>query len=156
MSEKDPERGKWIPVAIIAFFVVVAIANVVFLYYAMKTHPGLETEDAYEEGLNYNDELARAEASKELGWQGTLTVGEGGKLVVSIVDSAGDPIPDLAVSAVAVWPVKEGFDTEIIFAPEGDAYSAAPALPMSGQWEIRLRAEDAAGNVYRFAERVVL
>ena len=156
MTEIDEKRGRLIPVAIIAFFVVVAIVNVIFLYFAFETHPGLETEDAYDTGLNYNDEIERQKEYAALGWQGAIEHTPEGRVVVSIRDKDGNPVSGLTVTAIAVWPVKEGFDTGVSFEEEGDVYAAEPKLPKEGQWEFRITATDDQGHTYRFAERVMM
>ena len=51
-------RDTWIPWAFVGFFLVVFAVNGAMMTIAFKTWTGLDTENAYQEGLAYNDRLA--------------------------------------------------------------------------------------------------
>ena len=71
-------------------------------------------------------------------------------------DAAGAPVVGAEVQARFVRPTSEGQDVDAQLAPVGAGdYAADVALPLRGQWEIRLQA-DAAGGTWRQVQRVVL
>jgi len=54
MHNKESFRDRIIPLYFVAFFVVIAIFDGIFVYLATSTHSGVVTENAYQKGLNYN------------------------------------------------------------------------------------------------------
>ena len=53
----DERRSRWIPWAFVAFFGVVLAANAAMVVIALASWPGLETQQAYQRGLAYDDAL---------------------------------------------------------------------------------------------------
>lgn len=144
-SPARPPRS-WIPWAFVGFFVAVFAANGAMVYLAFSSWTGISTEDAYRRGITYNQVLADAEAHKALGWRLDISfVPEGrlrGRLRASLVDRAGAPLVDAAVTARLVRPTHEGYDQTIALAQAAgaDRYEAEVAFPLPGQWEVRARA----------------
>lgn len=153
--------GRHVLLMLLGFFGAVAAANAVFIYLAVSSFPGLETENAYARGLAYNETLRDAEAQRKLGWSVTLdhaaTEGGGQRLTVSIRDRAGVPLADLAVAGVLRRPTHEGMDQSLDFRPLGAGrYAAEPSLPAAGQWDIRLSATARDGAFYLLERRLWL
>ncbi len=147
MREKveKPRRGHWIPWAFGAFFLVVLIANGTMVYIGMTTWTGLVSENYYEEGRNYNRNIAAAEAQAALGWQldieARLRSGFEGELLVDLRDRQGAPITDAEVTARFVRPTSEGNDFAVALADAGDGrYRTVFTLPLTGLWEIHVDA----------------
>ena len=69
MSEniKKPLSVRIIPWYFVMFFTVLAIVNIIFVTMANKTHPGVVNDNAYKDGLNYNEVIAMAERGEALG-----------------------------------------------------------------------------------------
>ena len=53
-------RGRWIPWLFVGFLVVVAAVNGVMIWYALSSWTGLAANQAYDNGLTYNQNLAAA------------------------------------------------------------------------------------------------
>ena len=69
MSRRAREiTGRTVLLSLVAFFGVVFAVNGVFFWFASDSWTGLSTEDAYRKGIAFNDQLARADAQKRLGW----------------------------------------------------------------------------------------
>lgn len=156
----DDRRSLWIPWAFGGIFAVFLIANGVMLYFAGRSWTGLETEGAYEKGLAYNDAIAAAEAQAALGWQVGVQAGpaEAGRawVEVRLADRKGRPVTPYRVWARLVRPTHAGHDREAeLTATAAGRYRALIDLPLSGQWDLRLRIEH-AGGVYRANRRVFL
>ncbi len=60
-------RGRHVLIAMVAFFGLIALANGIFLYYALTTFGGGEKGSPYRSGLRYNETLAEAAIAAELG-----------------------------------------------------------------------------------------
>ena len=47
--------GRRVLIFFVAFFLVIIVVNGIFMLAALRTHKGVVTENAYEEGLNYEE-----------------------------------------------------------------------------------------------------
>lgn len=148
MRGRRPD-GWWYPWLFVGGMGVVVLANAAMVAIALGTWTGLETEGHYQKGLEYNRNLAAAEAQAALGWTLTLdaapTARSGESHVVDLhlvlADRDGRPLNNLDVSVMLIRPTHEGFDQEVRLLPAGDgAYAATVKLPLPGQWEARVLA----------------
>jgi len=148
------------PWLIVAFFAVVIAANAVFIYLAVTTYSGLDTAQAYEEGLHYNRFLRAAAEQAELGWQATIEArreADGEAVVVATLRGPdGQPIDGLDAVGRIVRPTRKGADVSVTFSGEGEGrYRAQARLPFPGQWEVRILWRDGARS-FRVSKRVIL
>jgi nitrogen fixation protein FixH len=153
-------RGRWIPWTFVGGFGVVILANAVLIVFALSSWSGLETEQAYQKGLAYNEAIATAEAQAARGWRASLGFEPrgplSGELVVSFADAEGEPVSGLAVTARLIRPTHEGFDHETALAPTGAGRYAVPLdFPLAGQWQVRIEALS-RGEPYRLSERIIV
>ena len=159
---KSPRTGRffghWIPWVFVGLFLLVLAANSTMIVIAVSTFTGLETTNAYEKGLNYNNRLAAAAEQESLGWKADLSVTLLGEqqvaLVLQLNDRLGSPITSAEIEAVLLRPVQEGHDLTIRLDHQGHGrYGAETALPLPGQWDVQLTAMARDKN-YRLAERI--
>ncbi len=153
-------RSWWIPWAFVGFFVVVLGANGIMVFFAFDSWTGLATEDAYTKGLAYNEQIADARDQQSLGWKTELNFApngtQRGRLELNLKDRHGTPIEGASVMAAFVRPTHAGHDIELVLEPAGvGRYAAEIALPLAGQWDVRLRAEHERGD-YRLERRIVV
>ncbi len=153
-------RSWWIPWAFVGFFLVVFGANGIMVFFAFNSWTGLATEDAYIKGLAYNEQIADARDQQTLGWKAELGFApngaQRGTLELDLKDRHGTPISGADVTAVFVRPTHAGHDLEITLENAGGGlYAAEVALPLAGQWDVRLRAEHERGG-YRVERRIVV
>lgn len=151
---RDPERqrrrrpdGWWYPWIFVAGMLVVIAVNGVLVAYAVDSFPGLDTENAYRKGLNYNRTIAAAQEQAERGWQMQFDVTPGAvdgeareaSLRVRLQDRGGVPLSRLEVGAILTRPAQGGFDQTVALAPLGEGtYAATVRLPMPGGWQVRI------------------
>ena len=157
----EPITGRDVLVMLLGLFGLVVAVNGVFIYFAVTSFSGLETENAYVKGLAYNETLRAADAQRALGWTVELSHRpvDGGleDVAVSFRDEGGNPVENLAVDAVLRRPVDDGFDRNIALEPLGAGrYGAAFALPLRGQWDVHLKATAPDGTAYRLERRLWL
>ena len=156
----EGRRSLWIPWALCGVFAVFLIANGTMVFFAARSWTGLETEQAYEKGLAYNDTLAAADAQAALGWQVAVEAGDAAPgeawVEVSLADRQGHPIVASQVLARLVRPTHVGYDREAALTPVGAGrYRGTVELPLAGQWDLKVSVAH-AGGVYRTTRRVVL
>ena len=135
-----PIRGRWIPWLFVGMFLVVSAVNGVMIWYALSSWTGLAANEAYDQGLTYNRNLAAAARQARLGWSPKLSVrtdGDGAEIELAVTDAERRPVTDAAVVVDFERPTFEGADFAVAlsaFAP--GRYRARLASPQSGVWNL--------------------
>ena len=154
------DRDAWIPWSFVGFFAVVLLANGIMIFVALNTWTGMSTDDPYDRGLNFNDQIAEARAQDELGWTVTLefaqTGAESGQLQLAMADAWGNWLDRAVVRAQLVRPSHHGddFEAELSYAGFG-VYATDIRFPMPGLWDVRVQADHERGT-YRLHDRIFL
>ncbi len=157
--------GWWYPYIYVGVFGVVLAVNLIFMYSAVHTFTGLSTDQAYDKGLKYNQEIQAAKQQQALGWTVTTEVrakdpaanaAHNADIIVTFLDKEGKPVTGLEGKADFIRPTSEGHDSSAPVAEQGQGrYMVAAALPLGGQWELEVIAR--RGDVsYQFAQRIYL
>lgn len=133
-------RDKWIPWYFVAFFVVLALLDGIFVWLAMSTHRGVVTEQSYQKGLRYNNTLLASDAQDALAWQGTITM-KGAALAFSLRDQYGESLQVAEVTAHFTRPIESGYDfsTRLEETAPG-VYKSDVSFPLKGQWDVTISA----------------
>lgn len=144
-----PRWSRFIPWIFVGGFAIVVAVNGTLIYFAQSSFSGLDTEHAYERGLDYNRALEAAAAQDEVGWQGRITLAEADdgrhELAVQFADKQAMPIDSLSVEAHLRRPSNAGMDLSVPLQRQGNGrYAAAITLPAPGQWDVRIVARDGA------------
>ena len=156
---EDPgmtKRYRLIPWYIVAFFVVVAVLDGIFVYVATSTHTGVVTEHAYDEGLAYNETVAAADAQKQLGWQSEIVLTGNRMLSFSLKDTDGKPLTGAVVKAQFMRPTQAGMDFSLELSESADGvYTAPVTFPVDGLWDVRVFALEGEHD-FQAHERLVV
>lgn len=138
-TQVKPYTGKRILAWFVGFFLVVFSANGIMTYFALNTWTGLETEDSYVKGLNYNRELESAREQMASGWEMDIVTKpetQNGRFEVQLAYPESAIAPS-EVKATFIRAVVEGYDQEITLSPMGNGLYGAPIdLPLAGQWDV--------------------
>jgi nitrogen fixation protein FixH len=156
-----PLTGRRVLTIALTAFGLVLLINSVFIYLALDTFSGLSTDDAYVRGLRYNETLAANEAQQRLGWTADVAVDRAAdgqvSMRVGLRDASDTPLAGLVLSGELRRPVREGRDHQVIFeAIAPGQYRARIAGVDAGQWDLALRAVNAAGAEFRREQRLWL
>ncbi len=156
-----PITGRTVLFWIVGFFLVVFVANGVFLWLALGSFPGTVVDSSYKAGLTYNSEIAAAKAQDSRHWQVVADIerahdGTAG-ITVTARDAAGNPLPGLAVSATLSRPTTSGADHEVVLT-EGELgrYTGVTDGLAPGQWIVELVADRGDGATFRSRNRLFL
>jgi nitrogen fixation protein FixH len=138
----DGVKGRHVLMSLIGFFGVMLIANGLFVYFALSTFTGSDS-DPYRRGLHYNETLAAAERQAEKGWQSALSYDEGKqRLSLGLIDHQSRPVTGLQIEAVVGRPVTDKEDHALLLKEEASGvYSADIDLP-PGQWVVSATTQD--------------
>ncbi|MEO1251765.1 MAG: FixH family protein [Pseudomonadota bacterium] len=153
-------RGKHVLAMMLGFFLVIVIANTIFITLAVRSFPGEQEKKSYVQGLRFNDELARREAQAELGWSVSVAKARlgmtGAELTLRFTED-DRPLNALAVDAVLSRPADDHQDQNLSFAPIGDGVYVAEAPGAgAGMWNLKARAVGPEGDEFRFDTRLEL
>ncbi|MEM7021899.1 MAG: FixH family protein [Pseudomonadota bacterium] len=151
---------RWIPWLFAGLFMIVLAVNGSMIFVAFTTFPGLETTNAYQRGLAYNQQIAAVDEQEALGWTvGFDVTQEEGRRValrLDLEDRFGNFVRNAVVQGRFMRPTHEGVDRTVTLDYQtGGRYEARVDLPLDGQWDLHL-AVDAAGQTYLISERVFL
>lgn len=144
MSGRDarparPLTGRAVLAIALGAFGVVIAANLVLVFSATGTFPGLVVPNSYVASQDFDRDRAAQEA---LGWTVALTA-EGAELVLAVTDRDGRPVPGLAVTARLARPATDAAASDLAFAGSDGTYRAPNRLA-PGLWRaaLALRAPD--------------
>lgn len=159
MENNVTKRSK-IPYFFFAFFAVVVVVNVAYIYISKKTWRGVVSEDAYQKGLDYNVTLEQVKKQTALGWQVNIDYKRKtpnlGILGVRVFDKNYAPIRDAVVYVNFRRPTQEGFDFAVGLESSNDGfYKKEITFPLLGQWEAGIIAEKGADR-YQEVKRFVI
>lgn len=154
--------GKHVLLGMVLFFGGIMAANGWMAYQAVKTFDGLEREDPYRRGKDYNQVIEEAQKQAALGWQVEMVAEISGvdafvRLNVTMRDKTGVPLNGLDGVALFWRPVDDGLDVETMLIQQGNGlYVGEIQLPAHGQWDVRLEMKDGSGNKLNHRERIIV
>lgn len=135
--------GKHVFAITVSAFAVIIGVNVLLAVKAVSTFPGLEVDNSYVAGQDFNERKAAQEA---LGW--SMTPGyDNGRMTLAFTGQDGRPVAvdDLQVLVGRTTEAKE--DAYPAFVRQGDLYAAD--LPLhKGKWMIKVTARSADGTLF--------
>jgi nitrogen fixation protein FixH len=137
---------------------LVIAVNMVLLFFALRTFPGLVVKNAYERGRGYGSEIERTEAQAALNWKLDVWYeSETSRIVVRLVDSDGREIPGLVMRAIADRPVGRLAQVAVPLSASGAGSYAGSFTPqVRGAWDVTVRAVDGAGHAFGATRRVIV
>jgi nitrogen fixation protein FixH len=136
-----PLTGRKVLALLAGFFGVMLLANFIMAREAVKTFSGLDTDNPYDSGLAYNQDIAASKAQAALGWIVELTRtpdGQATQLTATVKDKAGQPVTGLDVSMHFLHPATRKFDREIVASAVADGIYAGAADLAPGRWEVEI------------------
>ncbi|QJF52693.1 FixH family protein [Roseobacter ponti] len=130
------------------FSIIIAV-NLTLAFNAVSTFPGLEVKNSYVASQHFDRDRAVQQA---LGWS-VLATARGDEVVLSITDTAGQPVEVADMQATVGRATHVRDDTTPAFVFDGRSY-VAPLTLGPGNWNVRMVAMDSEGA--RFRQRVIL
>lgn len=152
--------GRFVLLAMIGFFAVVAGANAVMMTVAIRTMPGVDVKSAYETSQRFNQEIERMRAQAARGWRVEADLRhDGAESVVEIafLDKLGVPVRGLDVEARLEHPATRSQDRDehLSEAAPGRYLARMPALHAGG-WTLAITARRDSSAVFDTRSRIVL
>jgi len=155
VSATTARKSRWIPWTFVGFFGVVFVANAVMIWFALTTFTGLDREEPYLRGVDYNAVLEEERRQDALGWTAAVEA-DAERLAVDVADSLEQPLRGAVVYAEITRPVNAALDFSAGLAPAGDGrYAAAIDWPAPGRWDVLVTVER-DGRVFQHHRRLVV
>ena len=137
------------------FFLVTLGANIALITLGVRTHPGVQTEDAYTKGIDYNRTLEAADAQDAQGWALDLrTRVQPGSEVLDVrtrLTRNDTPVAGATVELELIRPVVQGLDRRLILEESAaGVYSGQVPLTQAGRWRLVIHVADDQGGQARF------
>jgi nitrogen fixation protein FixH len=141
MRKSRSFTGKHMALVFVAGFGIVIAVNLLMASFAIGSFHGTVVDNSYVASQNYNGWLAKAEASKNLGWDVRASQRADGRVVL---DTAGVPA-GAQVAAEAERPLGARENTPLAFAPDAGGRWISDKPLAGGRWQMRI-AITAAGQ----------
>jgi nitrogen fixation protein FixH len=151
-------RSPWV-LAWLGLLVTVLAVNLVFIYFAITTNPGLVNANYYERGQEYEKTMI-SRLARDPGWlmradiPQPLTAGVEESIRLVLVDRAGQPVDVDEATFFAYRPSDVSRDFSIPMIREGEGrYLVRTSFPLIGVWDT-LIAVKTGEDEYSVGERV--
>ncbi|OFX03152.1 MAG: hypothetical protein A3E78_05395 [Alphaproteobacteria bacterium RIFCSPHIGHO2_12_FULL_63_12] len=153
--------GKHVLAIIVGFFMVVIIANTIFITLAVKSFPGEQEKKSYLQGLAYNERIAEREAQTLLGWTAEISkaslAADIAEIELQFASSSSTPVTGLEVTGTLVRPADDGEDHALVFEPSGPGrYRAIVEGVAPGAWRLDAIALSGDGEKFALEKRMTL
>jgi nitrogen fixation protein FixH len=155
VSETTARKSLWIPWTFVGFFGVVFVANAIMIWLALTTFTGLDRDEPYVRGTDYNAVLAEERRQEALGWTAAVEA-DTERLAVALADRLEQPLTGAVVHADVTRPVNAALDFTAELAPTADGrYATAIDWPAPGRWDVLVTVER-DGRVFQHHRRLVV
>ena len=151
--------GWTVLITLVVFFGVIFAVNGVMIYEALSTLTGVDTDSAYQAGLQFEQEVAQAKAQDERHWRvdARLTPSAAGERVdVSARDAAGRPIGGVEASATFQRPTDRRMDRSVVLVEDSTGRFHGSADVAAGQWDLVIELTQRGEQMFRSKNRVVV
>ena len=154
-------KGWHVLLILIGFFGSVIAANVAFMTAAVRSFPGEETRNPFEQGVKYNEKLAAKAEQEQLGWSAEITdvalAGGAATIVVRVKDNHGGNILGLTMDGAMRRPTFDGEDRTVSWRRLENGDFVATAIDVApGLWELAATAEGVNGERFSLTSRLVI
>ena len=149
--------GRMVLFSLIGFFALVAGVNAVMIRAAVSTFGGVETENAYQAGLDFAQELIAVEAQDVRHWQvrGNISTDKTATSIkVSANDASGRPLAGLQATGRLVHPTDRRADRVFTFKQDAAGSFSGRTEPVVGQWVLVIELSAQGNRLFRSTNRV--
>jgi nitrogen fixation protein FixH len=160
-STKGQLKGWHALLWFLGFFGFMFAVNGIFLWTAITTFPGEDTEKSYAAGLDYNREIARRAHQADAGWGAEIGLtGSVPQLRVRLTQSNGDALPVSGTNLQLRHPADRALDRVVELTPVGGGeYTASLESLTPGAWTVQFSADvdpAAEGHEFKASREIVI
>lgn len=126
--------GKHMAAVFVGGFAVVIAVNLVMASFAVGSFHGTVVDNSYVASQKYNGWIAKAEASKALGWQAVPQRRDDGRVMIETLGLPDDAI----VTAEAERPLGTRDTLSLTFTAQGQGRWVSNEALAQGRWRVRM------------------
>ena len=126
-------------------FGVIIAANLALAISAVRTFPGLETENSYATSQSFDADRAAQEA---LGWEVRARLADG-QVTLSVTGRGGQPVAPAEIDAILGRATQKADDIALDFRPGRGGVLVAEAPGTEGRWNLWLNMRAGDGTKFR-------
>jgi nitrogen fixation protein FixH len=153
--------GKHVLLMLIAFFGIILAVNIDLVLKAQTTFSGEDVHNAYLQGVDFNETLAKRAEQARLGWQAEIkasrTSVKAVNIAISIREPDGSAPVGLALEGRLRHPSDARLDHDLKFRALGPGHFAVtlPNVP-KGLWNIEVHSSAASSHPFEADKRLWL
>lgn len=155
-----PITGRFVLVAFVLFFGVIAAVNGTMMTLAVRTMPGLAVKNSYDASQMMNAELLAMRTQASRGWSADATIRLAGgvaPVIVSLKGPGGEAIGGLEVTVRLAHPALTRADHVMLLQETGHGeYTGNIPDVQAGGWTLIIEAVRGDERLYISRNRVVL
>ena len=160
-STKGQLKGWHALLWFLGFFGFMFAVNGIFLWTAITTFPGEDTEKSYAVGLDYNQEIARRALQAEAGWGAEIGLtGSVPQLRVRLTQANGEALPVSGTNLQFRHPADRALDRVVeLTAVGGGEYTASLESLAPGTWTVQFSADvdpAAEGDEFKASREIII
>jgi nitrogen fixation protein FixH len=156
-SRRNELTGRTVLVCLLSFFALVAGVNALMIRAAVSTFGGIETENAYQAGLAFSEQIAAARAQDALHWrvEAKVSPSEGASLIeLTVHDEGNRPAAGLQAGGRLAHPTDRRADRALSFGERAPGTYRARTDAVHGQWILEIELSRAGEPPFRSRNRV--
>jgi nitrogen fixation protein FixH len=142
---------------LLSFFALVAGVNALMIRAAVSTFGGIETENAYQAGLAFGEQMAAARAQDALHWrvEAKVSPSAGASLIeLTVQDEGTQPAAGLQAGGRLAHPTDRRADRALSFEEQAPGTYRARTDAVHGQWALEIELSRAGERLFRSRNRV--
>lgn len=160
-STVRPLTGRFVLIAVVAFFAVVIGVNMVMIRFAITTLPGTEVDSAYSASLAYPREIQAARQQDARDWKVDAHIERASDgaatLNIHAQDKTGSSLSGLSMSGRLERPTDRRADQVMDITERGGGnYRGTAQNVAAGQWDLVIEAENNGQRMFLSRSRIVL
>ena len=160
-STARPLTGRFVLIAVVAFFAVVIGVNLLMMRLAISTLPGTEVDSAYSASLAYQREITAAHQQNARDWKVDAHIerkSDGfAALNIHAQDRSGTPLAGLEIFGRLERPTDRRADKAFeITESGGGSYRSMAQSVAAGQWDLVIEADAEGKRMFLSRNRIIL
>lgn len=138
--EKKGLTGWHVLGALVAFFGLIIIANIAFIYFAVQSHRGEDVPKSYRQGLEYNQVISARAEQAALGW--TVKVSEAyfegsDRVLIEVRDANGKIVDGVEFDVRLRHPADADLDRPATIVERRGGEIVIETSDLRGRWIIK-------------------
>ena len=143
---------------LVAFFGLIIVANIAFIYFAVQSHRGEDVPKSYRQGLEYNQVITARAEQAALGWTAKVSEprpGDSSQLLIEVFDADGEIVEGVEFDVRLRHPADADLDQPATIVQQRGGEMVIDTSALHGRWIIKALSRS-SDQPFRFQAEVEL